>query len=233
MKLLLAVYLSIASFAQAPAQPSPTPLRAIRPGEMWPDNRGLHVQAHGGGIIKLGDTYYWFGEQRSPELDKSKRYVSCYSSKDLSNWVFHRNVVELTDPVNVGERWVLERPKVFHNTKTKKFVMYVHLDGPIPLAGETANRAGGSYAVARVAVLTSDKVDGDYIYSRSFRPLGHESRDIGQFIDDDGTPYLVFEDRSFGFRIASLSADYLSVEKEVCLIAAHMEGGAIVHHQGL
>ena len=64
MKVLLAVFLSIASSAQAPAQPSPTALTAIRPGEIWPDNRGLHVQAHGGGIIKLGDTYYWFGEQR-------------------------------------------------------------------------------------------------------------------------------------------------------------------------
>ena len=58
---------------------------------------------------------------------------------------------------------------------------------------------GGSYAVARVAVLTSDTVDGDYKYLRSFRPLGHESRDIGQFIDDDGTPYLIFEDRAVRF----------------------------------
>ena len=233
MKVLLAVFLSIAGFAQAPAQPAQTPLKAIRPGEVWPDNRGLHVQAHGGGIIKLGDTYYWFGEQRSPDLDKTKRYVSCYSSQDLTNWVFRRNVVELADPEGIGDRWVLERPKVFHNPKTNQFVMYAHLDGPAVLGDDAPNRFGGGYQIARVAVLTSDKVDGDYKYLRSFRPLGHESRDIGQFIDDDGTPYLIFEDRPFGFRIARLSADYLSVEKEVCLIAAHMEGGAIVHYQGL
>ena len=237
MQRLLTVLLSITSFsiagfAQAPAAPL-QPLKAIRPGEVWPDNRGLHVQAHGGGIIKFDGTYYWFGEQRSPDLDKTKRYVSCYSSKDLTNWTFRRNVVEMTDPENIGPRWVLERPKVFHNPKTKKFVMYAHLDGPTPVAGETANPAGGSYAVARVAVLISDKVDGDYKYLRSFRPLGHESRDIGQFIDDDGTPYLVFEDRPFGFRIARLSADYLSVEKEMSLVSAHMEGGAIVHYQDL
>ena len=36
----------------------------IHPGELWPDDRGRHIQAHGGGIIKLGDTYYWFGEDR-------------------------------------------------------------------------------------------------------------------------------------------------------------------------
>jgi hypothetical protein len=85
----------------------------------------------------------------------------------------------------------------------------------------------------RVGVAISGKVDGDYRYLKSFRPLGHESRDIGQFIDDDGTAYLIFEDRPFGFRIATLSDDYLSVEREVCLIPLHWEGGAVVHYEGL
>ena len=102
--------------------------------------------------------------------------------------------------------------------------MYMHIDG---------NTAEGSYKLARVGVAVSNRVDGDYRYLRSFRPLGHESRDIGQFIDDDGAAYLIFEDRPFGFRIARLSDDYLSVEKEMSLVAAHMEGGAIVHYDGL
>ena len=87
--------------------------------------------------------------------------------------------------------------------------------------------------LARVAVLTCDRVDGDYQYLKSFRPLGQESRDIGQFIDDDGSAYLIFEDRPNGFHIARLSADYLEVEKEICLIRKHMEGGALVHLGGL
>jgi len=198
----------------------------IRPGEVWPDNRGQHIQAHGGGILRLRDTYYWFGEERAQGLDRSRRYVSCYSSKDLVHWTFRNDVVQLSDPENFGPTWVLERPKVFYNRKTKKFVMYMHIDGPMP--GET-----GGYKLARVGVAISDRVDGDYRYLKSFRPLGHESRDIGQFVDDDGTPYLIFEDRPFGFRIATLSADYLNVEKEVCLIPLHLEGGALVHYQGL
>jgi hypothetical protein len=115
---------------------------------------------------------------------------------------------------------VLERPKVFFNAKTKRFVMYMHLDDR-------------QYKLARVAVATSDTIDGDYTYVKSFRPLNHESRDIGQFIDDDGTAYLIFEDRPFGFRIAKLSDDYLDVEKQLCLIPMHMEGGAVVHYDGL
>ena len=192
----------------------------IKPGELWPDDRGQHIQAHGGGIIKVAETYYWFGEDRSKDNDPEKRYVACYSSTDLTHWKFRNQVIKTADPENFGKDFVLERPKVFYNTQTRKFVMYLHMDND-------------SYTAARVGVAVCDKVDGDYKYLKSFRPLGHESRDIGQFIDDDGLAYLIFEDRPYGFRIARLSDDYLDVEKEICLIPAHMEGGALVHYKGL
>jgi hypothetical protein len=150
-----------------------------------------------------------------------KRCVACYSSTNLAQWTFRNQVVQLADPENLGHGWVLERPKVFYNEKTGKFVMYAHIDGR------------GGYKFASVAVFTCDTVDGNYQYLKSFRPLDHESRDIGQFVDDDGTAYLIFEDRPFGFRIAKLSDDYLTVEKQMCLIPQHMEGGAVVHYQGL
>lgn len=200
------------------------PAQSFRPGEIWPDNRGKHIQAHGGGILKLGDTYYWFGEDRSRDNEPAKRYVSCYSSKDLANWTFRRQVLAISDPENFGPDWVLERPKVFYNQKTKTFVMYMHID---------ARQGGVGYRIARVGVATSATVDGEYKYLRSFRPLGQESRDIGQFVDDDGSAYLIFEDRPNGFRIARLSEDYLTVEKEMCLVRARMEGGAIVRYDGL
>ena len=192
----------------------------IKPTEVWPDDNGNHIEAHGGGIIKVAGTYYWFGEDRSKNNDPDMRYVSCYSSKDLIHWAFRNQVIKTKDPDNLGKNFVLERPKVFYNKKYKKYVMYMHIDN-------------SSYKVARVGVAVCDKPDGDYKYLKSFRPLGHESRDIGQFIDDDGTPYLIFEDRPYGFRIASLSDDYLSVAKEICLIPEHMEGGALVHYKGL
>ena len=198
--------------------------QTIRPGEIWPDNRGQHIQAHGGGIVRLRDTFYWFGEDRGQNLDPQLRYVSCYASQDLVHWSFRNQVIKLADPENFGPGWVLERPKVFYNEKTRTYVMYMHIDG---------RTAEGNYKIARVGIATSSTIDGDYKYLKSFRPLDHESRDIGQFIDDDGTAYLIFEDRPFGFRIARLSADYLTVEKQMSLIPAHMEGGAIVHYQGL
>jgi hypothetical protein len=211
MCVLAIVFMFVASVLAAP--------QAIKPGEIWPDDRGQHIQAHGGGIIKIANMYYWFGEDRSQGLDRSLRYVGCYASTDLAHWTF-RKQIRFSDPENFG-RWVLERPKVYYNVLTRKFVMYMHIDS-------------GNYSLARVGVATCDQVDGDYQYLKSFRPLGQESRDIGQFIDDDGTAYLIFEDRpAKGFHIAKLSEDYLTVEKDVCLIQAPLEGGALVHYQGL
>jgi hypothetical protein len=203
----------------------------IKPSEVWPDNNGDHIQAHGGGIIKIGKTYYWYGEERRQGLDTGYRYVSCYSSNDLMNWKFRGDAIKLTKPDSmlVGH-WVLERPKVYYNAKTKKYVMYMHLDGGIK--GISHNK--WAYDYARVGVAVSDKATGPFKYVNSFRPLGKESRDIGQFIDDDGSAYLIFECRpTDGFYIAKLSDDYLSVEKEVSFIHQPMEGGAVVHYKGL
>jgi len=202
--------------------------RAVfRPGAPWLDDRGKHLQVHGGGIIKLDDVYYWFGEDRSKDNDPGKRYVGCYSSKDLVHWTFRNQVLKLADPEDFGPGWVLERPKVFYNAKTGKYVMYMHVDGKAP--GSTS-----PYSIASVGVAVCDTVDGDYTYVHKFRPFGCESRDIGQFIDDDGTAYLIFEDRpSLGFHIARLSDDYMTVEKDICLIEAPIEGGAVVHYEGL
>ena len=89
----------------------------INPGEIWPDDRGKHIQAHGGGVLQLRDTYYWFGEDRSPDNKPNLRYVACYSSKDLVHWKFRNQVVKADDPAHLGPGWVLERPKVYFNAK--------------------------------------------------------------------------------------------------------------------
>lgn len=203
-------------FTSAPAQKQ----TVIRPGEIWPDTKGNHIQAHGGGITQIKDTYYWYGEARAQDQDPDKRYVGCYSSKDLTNWKSEGNVLVMSNPDTLASNWVLERPKVFYNKKTKKYVMYVHIDV--------------NYKLAQVGIAVSDKPTGPFEYVRRFRPLGYESRDIGQFIDDDGKAYLIFEDRpNGGFRIARLSEDYMDVEKNMSLVKARIEGGAIVNYNGL
>ena len=224
--LLLLFFAGLVSCAWAQKQ------QAIRPGDTWPDTDGKHIQAHGGGIIKVGKTYYWYGEERRQGLDTSYRYVSCYSSTDLMNWKNRDDVIELAKPDTLlqGNKWVLERPKVFYNAKTKTYVMYMHIDGSVK--GPSGKMV--AYGYARVGVAVSNKPTGPFTWVKSFRPLGKESRDIGQFIDDDGSAYLVFESRpTKGFFIAKLSDDYLNVEQETAFIKSPLEGGAIVHYKGL
>jgi alpha-galactosidase len=37
---------------------------SFRPGELWPDDNGVHINAHGGGVLYHGGTYYWYGEHK-------------------------------------------------------------------------------------------------------------------------------------------------------------------------
>ena len=64
------------------------------PGALWTDDRGWPINAHGGGLLKYGGKYYWYGEYKVgetilPSWATWECYrtdvtgVSCYSSKDL------------------------------------------------------------------------------------------------------------------------------------------------------
>src|SRR5271170_6634828 len=59
-------------------------LGAIVSGILWPDQNGNNVQGHGGNIIKVGSTYYWFGEDKTNENSSNATFqnVPCYSSTD-------------------------------------------------------------------------------------------------------------------------------------------------------
>jgi hypothetical protein len=37
---------------------------SFRHGELWPDDHGVHINAHGGGVLFHEGTYYWFGEHK-------------------------------------------------------------------------------------------------------------------------------------------------------------------------
>ena len=136
---------------------------SFKPGQIWPDNEGKHINAHGGGIIYYNDTYYWFGEYRLPrsEKDKSRYGVSCYSSKDLLNWKNEGLALKvINDTASIlSPGCVIERPKVIFTKKTGKFVMWFHHE-----------LKGQGYKAALTGVAVSDNVTGPYKYIRSLRP---------------------------------------------------------------
>jgi len=188
---------------------------AIVPGTPWRAG-SQSLQAHSGGIIQVGNTWYWIGENKT---HGSPFYAnSCYSSADLVHWTFVNDTLKLQPSGDLGPDRIVERPKILYNARTKTYVMYMHIDDP-------------KYAEAKVGVATSSTVCGNYTYRGSFRPLGFESRDIGLFQDADGSAYLLTEDRKNGLRIDALSPDYLSVTKTVAVLP-DMEAPAMVKIDG-
>ena len=162
----------------------------FRPKEVWNDTEGNPINAHGGGILYHKGMYYWYGEYKVgktvlPSDATWERYrtdvtgVSCYSSKDLLNWKFEGVALKaITDDPNsdIHPTQVLERPKVVYNKKTKKFVMWMHIDSP-------------DYSKAEAGVAIADSPTGPFKYLDGFRPNGTMSRDQTVFVDDDGTAY--------------------------------------------
>ncbi|KAB5554354.1 glycosyl hydrolase [Coniochaeta sp. 2T2.1] len=53
----------------------------IASGAVWYDTDGQKIDAHGGGIVQRGDTFYWVGQSAS-----SNQTPMMYSSTDLLNW---------------------------------------------------------------------------------------------------------------------------------------------------
>lgn len=137
---------------------------SFKPGELWLDTNGKHINAHGGGILFHKGKYYWFGEHKVAGMDGNKAMVgvSCYSSKDLYNWNNEGTALAVAaagSGSDIDKGAVIERPKVIYNEKTGKFVMWFHLE-----------LKGQGYNAARTAVAVADKVTGPYSYLRSLRP---------------------------------------------------------------
>lgn len=212
--------------------------KGFSPGTVWPDNKGVHINAHGGGILSYKGKYYWFGEHKvAGEIGNTAQVgVSCYSSADLYNWKDEGIALPVsTDPESdIAKGCVLERPKVVYNKKTNKFVIWFHLE-----------LKGKGYSAARAGVATADRVTGPYTFIKSYRPNagklpyypagipeadkvncaapasksdgffcrdlpgGQMARDMTVYVDDNGKAYHIFSsEENFTLHIAELTDDY-------------------------
>jgi beta-xylosidase len=216
-----------------------TKLTSFTPGKIWNDDKGIHINAHGGGMLVDKGVYYWFGEHKTAgEIGNTAQVgVHCYSSKDLYNWKDEGIALKVSDDPqsDIVKGSVIERPKVVYNKKTKKYVMWFHLE-----------LKGKGYAAARAGVAVADKVNGPYVFLKSYRPNagqmpiylpntleteklncaapanksdgffcrdlpgGQMARDMTVFVDDDGKAYHIFSsEENFTLHMAELTPDYL------------------------
>jgi len=145
------------------AKPAAVRHSAFCPGALWPDDHGLHINAHGGGVLFHDGMYFWFGEHKIAGLAGNHAHVGVhvYSSRDLYNWRDEGIALAVSDDQKseIARGCILERPKVIFNPRTKMFVMWFHLEA-----------AGNAYASARSGVAVARKPTGPYTFLRSLRP---------------------------------------------------------------
>lgn len=130
-------------------------------GEPLPDTEGKHVNAHGGNIMKVGDTYYWYGEHRGDGTPGSGQLgVALYTSTDLKNWQNRGIVLSVVDREgdSLEKGCTIERPKVVYCPATGKYVMWFHHE-----------LKGKGYSAAMAGVATADSPEGPFIHLGSGR----------------------------------------------------------------
>lgn len=156
--LFVFAFLAIASSSQATELSADSVCKQHVTGSVWPDNRGVHINAHGGGMLFYEGYYYWFGEHKieGNAGNYAQVGVHVYRSADLLHWDDCGIALHVDPPQShsmIEKGCILERPKVIYNAQTRKFVMWFHLE-----------RKGHGYSSAFSGVAQSDSVTGPYTF---------------------------------------------------------------------
>ena len=151
------------------------------------------MHAHGGGVLKVGSYYYWFGENRNAEQHLPRGLgLPLHRPAELGVPQQRADPVVGT-PSSTSAN--IERPKVIYNARTGKYVMWMHKEN------------GTDYSEARAAVASSATVDGDYTYHGSFRPLGSTCPATSRSTTTTAPAYMISAaDENYDLHIYRLTA---------------------------
>ena len=167
-------------------------------------------------IMLYEGNYYAYGTHH-------RNGIEVYTSKNLKEW--RRSGLALHKRDSYGEKWFWA-PEVYHING--KFYMYY-----------TAEQ--------RICVATADSPIGPFkqVKQEPMHP-GKHTIDNTLFIDDDGTPYLLYVviNKGFGIYISELEKDYMTIKpgtETLCIRPKQRwekmegkvnEGPSIVKHNG-
>ena len=177
---------------------------AFYPGKIWLDTNGNRIQAHGGSVMYIDGTYYWYGENKEKTTGDTDVWtwgVRCYTSKDLYNWEDKGLIIQpdLDHPESsLHPSAMLDRPHIIYNETTGKYVCWMKIMQKDGTQTET--------------VMTADQILGPYEMVREgLRPLNMSAGDFDLVVAPDGKAYYYFERVHSETICADLTADYTDV----------------------
>ena len=177
---------------------------SIKPGQVWLDTNGKRIHAHGGSVIQIDGTYYFYGENKEYTDGKNGIWtygVRAYASRDFYNWE-DKGLIIKPDLVNENSSLhptsQMDRPHIIYNEKTKKYVCWMKIMHPDGSQTET--------------VMIADTFLGPYeMICEGLKPLGMSAGDFDLTVAPDGKAYYYFERVHSETICADLTDDYTDV----------------------
>ncbi|MDG6107626.1 cellulose binding domain-containing protein [Dactylosporangium aurantiacum] len=212
--------------------PGPAGGAVVQNDVFWKDTSGNPIYSQGGGVLKVGNTYYWYGAKYNGAVtyynnpgagkngDTSFNAITAYSSTDLAHWKFEGNVLTAADLGGAG--WV-GRIGVARNPNTGKYVLISQLNSGLVFA--TSSTPNGHFTKAATQATIGNVVND-------------MTGDQSVFVDDDGQAYLAFSNvrgRSHLYVARLRPSDYLQVEPAANIFnssAGGREGNVMFKHAG-
>lgn len=206
--------------------------QTIQNDVFWKDTDGNPIYSQGGGVLKVGDKYYWYGAKyrgaityfNDPYSGKNGDIgfiaITCYSSTDLVNWKNEGDVLRASDiPHGIG--W-LGRVGIAYNQNTRQYVLISQLNEGILFA--TNSSPTGQFTFRHTQESITNVVND-------------MSGDQSVFTDDDGQAYLIYcnrKGRSYQYVSRLRPSDYLYVEPPTNIYRSNggREGNVMFKHKG-
>ena len=183
----------------------------------WKDTSGTPIYSQGGGVLKVGNTYYWYGVKyngavtyaanpSSLNSDTAFVAVTIYSSTDLAIWKFENNALTAASLTAAGadpSNWI-GRVGAAYNATTKKYILNGQYGGT-PNTSQffaTSNTPNGPFT-------------WDHTQATITNVVNNNCGDQSIFNDDNGQAYLIcssLNGRSNLYVAPLRAADFLNVD---------------------